>query len=224
MIVDEARAYRTDAAGSIIRPSGMAIYRDRVLPYLIDASMRNDELMPYRRRVISAAAGRVLEIGGGSGLNFALYPSAATRIVALELSPRLLEMAKLRAGATDAPVALVRANAERIPLLDHSVDTIVMTWTLCSVGNVALALREMRRVLQPGGRLLFAEHGASAEPRVRRWQNRLTPIWKHIAGGCHLNRPVRELLENAGFEIEHMDQSSVAGPKVLTCMYEGRAR
>src|SRR5712692_1152503 len=197
----------------------MSFYDQRVLPHLIHWSMRQATFEPYRRRVVSAARGRVLEIGAGSGLNLPLY-EAATHGIALEPSAKLLAMA--RTGGLS--IELVEGVAESIPLPDHSVDTVVSTWTLCSIPDVTRALTEMRRVLTPGGRLLFAEHGRSSEPRVIRWQNRLTPLWKQIGGGCHLNRAIEELIRGAGFHVEHLQTGYMKGPKPMTFMYEGVAR
>ena len=121
-------------------------------------------------------------------------------------------------------IEFVEGVAEAIPLPDHSVDTVVTTWTLCTIQDVTRALTEMRRVLKPGGRLLFAEHGRSSEPRVVRWQDRLTPIWKQIGGGCHLNRPIEQLIREAGFRVERLQTGYMKGPKPMTFMYEGVAR
>jgi ubiquinone/menaquinone biosynthesis C-methylase UbiE len=122
------------------------------------------------------------------------------------------------------PTMLVEGSAESIPLDDSSVDTVVTTWTLCTIPDVAKALAEMRRVLRPGGQLLFVEHLLSPDPGVRKWQNRLNPPWKRIAGGCHLNRPIADLIEAAGFRISQLDQRYMQGPKPMTFMYEGSAR
>jgi ubiquinone/menaquinone biosynthesis C-methylase UbiE len=202
----------------------MGLYADRILPHLVHQSMRQESLAPYRRRVLAGASGRVLEIGIGSGMNLPLYPINVTQIIGLDSSPRLLSMAKESAGARTGSIALIEAMAERIPLDDRSIDTVVTTWTLCSILDVAAALQEMRRVLTANGRLLFAEHGRSPEPKVRRWQDGLTPIWKRIGGGCHLNRPIRQLIEDAGFQIEQLENSHMKGPKPMTYMYEGQAR
>ena len=122
------------------------------------------------------------------------------------------------------PFELIEASAEAIPLANESIDTVVSTWTLCSIPDVLAALREMRRVLTPAGALRFIEHGRAPEATVRLWQDRLTPVWKRLAGGCHLNRPIRELLEDAGFRVEQMDTGYMKGPKPMTFMYEGQAR
>jgi ubiquinone/menaquinone biosynthesis C-methylase UbiE len=201
----------------------MGFYQNRVLPRLIDLSMHNSELRPYRERLLSAAAGRVLEIGIGSGMNLPFYGPRVTQIVGLEPSPRLLEMARGVAKGQQLSLELISASAENIPLPDHEFDTIVTTWTLCSIPGVPAALREMLRVMKPAGQMLFVEHGQAPEESVKRWQDRLTPVWKRIGGGCHLNRPIRELVEGAGFRIEQLQTGYMRGPKPMTYMYEGRA-
>ena len=200
----------------------MSFYGERVLPHLVHMSMRQTTFDPYRRRVVSAATGRVLEIGVGSGLTLPLY-EAPTHVIGLEPSANLLAMA--RTVRTIGPsIELLEGVAEAIPLPDHSVDTVVSTWTLCSIPDVTRALTEIRRVLVPRGCLLFAEHGRSPEPRVVAWQNRLTPLWKRIGGGCHLNRPIDELIRAAGFHVEQLQTGYMKGPKPMTFMYEGVAR
>jgi ubiquinone/menaquinone biosynthesis C-methylase UbiE len=187
--------------------------------------MRQEVLAPYRWRVVTAAEGRVLELGIGSGLNLPFYKTAqVTHVLGLDPLPRLLSMS--RRAATDMPYVtdLVAGSAEAIPLEDASVDTVVTTWTLCSIPDVAHALRESRRVLKPDGRLLFVEHGRSPEARVIRWQDRLTPLWKRLAGGCHLNRAITQLIEESGFRIERLESGYMRGPRIMTFMYEGCAR
>lgn len=202
----------------------MSLYADRILPRLIHLSMGQAPLAAYRRRVVPAAAGRVLEIGVGSGLNLPFYGAAATSIVALDPSATLLAMARHAQARSGAPVEWLKGSAEAVPLDTASVDTVVTTWTLCTIPDVRRALGEMRRVLKPTGQLLFVEHGRAPDARVRRWQDRLTPVWRHIGGGCHLNRPIPELLEGAGFRIERMDTGYMQGPKPMTFTYEGAAR
>ncbi len=202
----------------------MGIYRDHVVPHLISLAMRNRELVPYRRRVLSAANGRVLEVGIGSGVNLSFYPPATEEIFGLEPAPRLIDMARRAAQRSSAQVRFIEGSAEAIPLESHSVDTVVMTWTLCSIPDASQSLAEMRRVLKPGGLLLFVEHGQAPEEGVRKWQNRLTPLWKRLAGGCHLNRPVRTLIESAGFRIGELTTGYMRVPKLMTFMYEGSAR
>jgi ubiquinone/menaquinone biosynthesis C-methylase UbiE len=200
----------------------MGLYQDRIVPHLVNLAMRNRELSPYRQRTVALVEGRVLEIGVGSGLNLPFYTEHVTEILGLDPHPRLLRMAADRTGPV--PAKLIEGTAEAIPVDDASVDTVVTTWTLCSVPDVATALAEMRRILKPHGKLLFAEHGLAPEDAVRKWQNRLTPIWKRIAGGCHLNRPIGCLVEEAGFQIAQIETGYMRGPRPMTFMYEGSAR
>ena len=146
-----------------------------------------------------------------------------TGIVGLDPSARLLSMARRRADRVNAPVELMQGSATAIPLGDASVDTLVMTWTLCSIPDPLAALDEMRRVLKPGGALLFVEHGLSPEPGVARWQQWLTPAWRRLAGGCHLDRKVDDLLREAGFAIAELKAAYADGPRPMTYTYEGRA-
>ncbi|MDX0772151.1 class I SAM-dependent methyltransferase [Sinorhizobium medicae] len=201
----------------------MGIYSDVILPKLCDLSMRNVRLHPYRKRVVGAAEGRVLETGSGSGLNLPFYRRDVREILALEPDPALLAMAR-RVPHTEIPVNFMEASAEAIPLDDNSIDTVVTTWTLCTIPGAAAALTEMRRVLRPQGKLLFVEHGLSPDRGVRWWQDRLTPIWGRISGGCHLNRPIRSIIENGGFRIDRIETGYMQGPKPMTFMYEGSAR
>lgn len=201
----------------------MSLYQDRLLPWLIHLSMRNRRLLPFRERVIAAAQGQVLEIGVGSGFNLPLYADRVERVIGLDPSPKLLEMARSAAERTRLPVELMEGDAEAIPLDDKSIDTVVTTWVLCTVADPTRALADMRRVLKPNGQLLFAEHGRSSDSRVCRWQDRLTPLWKRISGGCHLNRGIAELIETSGFRIDRLETGYMKGPKPMTFMYEGSA-
>ena len=202
----------------------MGFYANYIVPYLVNLAMGNRELKPFRERVIGEAKGRVLEVGIGSGLNLALYPMQVREIVGLEPSPRLLTMAGEAARPDSMDVTFVEGSAEAIPLEANSIDTVVTTWTLCTIPDVARALLEMRRVLKTSGELLFVEHGLAPEENIRRWQNRLNPIWKRIAGGCHLNRPIEDLIEKAGFNITEVETGYIKGPKPMTFLYRGRAR
>lgn len=201
----------------------MGLYRKLVVPRLTDLAMRNKHLGPYRERVIGSAEGRVLEIGVGSGLNLARYPQAVRELVALEPDPKLIGMARQKSAEHERSVSFLEASAESIPLEDHSVDTVVSTWTMCTIPNIRRALEEMRRVLKPSGQLLFVEHGLAPEASVRKWQNRLDPLWTRVGSGCHLNRPIETLLTGAGFEINRLQTGYIPGPRVMTFMYEGAA-
>ena len=202
----------------------MGFYRDRIVPHLTHLSMRQRNLRAYRERAISVAEGCVLEVGIGSGLNLPLYQRGVDRVIGIEPSARLLQMARVAASRAELPVELIEGSAEAIPLGNGSIDTVVTSWTLCTIPDVQRALAEMRRVLRPDGRLVFVEHGQAPDSNVRRWQDRLTPLWKRLAGGCHLNRDVDGLIESAGFRIERLDTGYMKGPKAMAFMYEGVAR
>ncbi|HET6374646.1 MAG TPA: class I SAM-dependent methyltransferase [Methylocella sp.] len=201
----------------------MGFYSGKILPRLCHLAMRNERLLPYRKRAAGAAEGLVVEIGVGPGLNFPFYGAGVIEVLGIDPSPQLLAMAKQAAKSSPVPVTLVEGTAEAIPLSSKSADTIVMTWTLCSVPHAGEALREIRRVLKPGGRLLFAEHGLAPQARIRCWQNVLTPPWSLISGGCHLNRPVKDLIEAAGFRLDRLETGYIKGPKPFTYFYEGCA-
>jgi ubiquinone/menaquinone biosynthesis C-methylase UbiE len=201
----------------------MRFYGKFVVPWLLDLAMRNSQLAGYRQETVAAARGLVLEIGIGSGLNLPIYGAAVDRVCGIDPSPELLHRARRRIVDASVPVWLLRATAEQLPFADAAFDTLVMTWTLCSIPNPNAALGEMRRVLKPGGRLLFVEHGLSPEPRIIRWQRRLTPCWKRIGGGCHLDRKMDDLIRTAGFQVEALDTGYMKGPKPWTFMYQGSA-
>jgi ubiquinone/menaquinone biosynthesis C-methylase UbiE len=201
----------------------MGFYQDQIVPLLTSLSMRNRHLAAYRDRVVPAATGRVLEVGIGSGLNLPRYSAEVQQVIGLDPSPKLLNMAR-HVGCRRFPVDLIEGSAEKIPLEKASVDTVVTNWTLCTIPDVDRALHEMRRALKPGGCLLFVEHGRAPDPNVVWWQDWLTPIWKRVGGGCHLNRAIASLIEGAGFRFERLESGYMPGPKPMTFMYEGSAR
>lgn len=201
----------------------MGFYARHVLPRLADLSMRNSYLAAYRRVTISAARGTVIEIGIGSGLNVPLYGSPAGHVYGVDPSPESLLMVKKRLKHASLPVELLRASAQELPISSHCVDTAVITWTLCTIPDPIKALGEMRRVLKPGGRLLFVEHGLAPEGKVQRWQNRLDPCWQRISGGCHLNRKMDDLIGAGGFRIDEIHTGYTKGPKSLAFIYQGSA-
>jgi ubiquinone/menaquinone biosynthesis C-methylase UbiE len=201
----------------------MGFYNDVILPRLCDLAMRNKDMLPYRERVIGGAEGRVLEIGIGSGLNLPFYRNIR-EIIGLEPAPGLIAMAHRAAKSISTPVFLIDGSAEAVPIDDQSFDTVVTTWTLCTIPDAARALTEMRRVLKPSGRLLFVEHGIALEASVRAWQNWLTPAWKRISGGCHLNRPIKPMIAGAGFTFERLETGYMPGLKPMGFLYQGSAR
>ncbi len=202
----------------------MGWYERRILPRLIDFAMRRNRLVPLREGLLAAAEGTVLEIGIGSGLNLPLYPRDVKAVYGIDPSPELLAMAKKHASWVHFPVELAEGSAEALPLDDRSVDRVVTTWTLCSVGDPARALAEIRRVLRPGGALLFLEHGRAPESAVHRWQERLTPYWRRVAGGCHLDRPIDRMIREAGLRFAELQTGYlIRGPRLFTFHYRGRA-
>ena len=178
------------------------IYSAWLLPRLLDTVMQQKQMLPYRERIGAAANGRTLDVGIGSGLSLGFYGERTEQVVGIDPSAELLLFAEERAHKVSVPVELIRASAESLPLDDRSVDTVVSTFTLCSIGDAAIALSEMRRVLKPGGKLLFVEHGRAPDNGVARWQDRLTPLWSRVAGGCRLNRKPDDLILSAGFLID----------------------
>ena len=199
------------------------LYERLVLPTLIDFAMTRQEAARLRAVHIPHAHGAVLEVGIGSGLNLPFYTNRVTRLYGIDPSAGLLAMARPKAATATFAVELIHGEADRIPLADASVDTVVVTWVLCSIANPRDALREMRRVLRPDGTLIFVEHGLSPDAGVRKWQNRLTPLWRRFTGGCHLNRKMDDLVRDAGFTLTDVRTQYVPGPRAFTFMFEGRA-
>ncbi len=201
------------------------LYHEHLLPHIIVRACSSPEIAQERAQVVPAAEGRVLEIGIGAGHNLDHYrPGQVERIWGLDPSPALLAWAQERLPHLRIPVELLEGSAEAIPLEDASVDTVVTTFTLCSVPEVQRALAEMRRVLRPGGQVLFLEHGAAPEPWVRRLQDRLNPAWRIVAGGCHLNRSMDRLFREGGFELPELRAEYGLGPRVVGFLYKGKAR
>ena len=200
----------------------MGLYHRHILPCLTHLAMRSHRLQPFRARVAGAAEGIVLELGAGSGLNLPFYGPRVREVLALEPSADLRAIAARRQAPV--PARWLDASAESLPLEDRSVDTVVTTWTLCTIPDAGQALAEARRVLRPGGRLLFVEHGRAPAPSVARWQDRLDPSWRRLAGGCHLNRPIDRLIAAAGFRLTTLAAArALPGPATHTFFYEGAA-
>ena len=202
----------------------MNVYERYLLPRLIHWGMQSKVATAERRRVIPLASGTVLEVGVGSGLNLPFYGPHVRKLYALDPSRVLWKMGNKGVREVHFPVEFVAASAERIPLEDSSVDTVVSTWTLCTIPHPSLALSEMLRVLKPKGQLIFVEHGRSPDPDVEAWQNQLTPVWKRVAGGCHLNRRIDALIADAGFDITRIERGYSRGPKLMTYFYKGLAQ
>ncbi len=202
----------------------MGIYSRYFVPPILDRIMRNELLEDDRRACVARAEGRVLEIGIGSGLNLSFYPDAVSAVVGIDPSVGLQARARKRATGLAFSVEHVEASAETMPLDDASVDTVVATWSLCSIPDPLAALGEARRVLRPAGRLLFVEHGESDEPGVARWQHRLNGVWRCISAGCNMNRKMDDLIARSGFTPESLDTGYIEGPKLLSFLYRGSAR
>lgn len=202
----------------------MGFYRDSILPRVINRFMDDDEFVVHRKPCLAGVSGLVLEVGFGSGLNLPHYPPGVQKLYALDPATLGRRLAEERIAACSFPVEFIGLYSEAIPLQDGSVDTAVSTWTLCTISDPAKALREIRRVLRPGGRLHFVEHGRSPEEKVARWQDRITPIQRFVGGGCHLNRKIDALVLEAGFEMEELENVYMKGPKIGTYLYKGVAR
>ena len=203
----------------------MGFYTEHIEPALVSFACSMPAIARERAAIVPEASGTVLEIGFGSGHNAAFYDRAKiTHLFALEPSPAMRRKAAKRVGALPFPLDWLDLKAEEIPLDEKSVDTVLVTYTLCTIPEVSKALAGMRRVLKPGGKLVFLEHGAAPDPGVRRWQDRLNPIWGRLGGGCNLNRDPAALIRAAGFEIERQDAHYAKGaPKFAGYMYRGVA-
>jgi ubiquinone/menaquinone biosynthesis C-methylase UbiE len=210
----------------IITPgSGLGIYHHYLFPWLLDLAMASPMLREPRSRTLAPARGRVLEIGFGTGRNLTHYPPTVKRIEAIDPDPDLDRLSLPRIAHAAIAVDFHHLNAEHLPFEDARFDTVVSTFTLCSIPDVVHALGEVRRVLKPGGQFLFLEHGRSPDASVARWQDRLNRAWMPLAGGCHLNRPMRELITDAGLEIGPAQNYYLErAPKFIGYVTEGMAR
>lgn len=199
-------------------------YERYVLPRMIDMACGMGDVMKARSKIVPLATGEVLEIGIGTGLNLQFYnPDQVSAIVGVDPAAQMQTLGRKRAAAISIPVDMVAVDVQGIHAETDRFDTVVMTFTLCSIVDPLPALEEMARVLKPGGRLLFCEHGLAPDPGVERWQHRLTPLWKPFAGGCHLNRDIPALIEAGGFVIEELQQEYLPGPRPMTYVYSGWA-
>jgi SAM-dependent methyltransferase len=203
----------------------MGLYSEKVLPRIVNVACGMKLADPLRRRVCGGLQGRVLEIGFGSGLNIPFYPTAVSEVAAIEPADLGWKLARRRLAASSVTVERCGLDGQSLPLTDRSCDTALSTWTLCTIPDALAALGEVRRVLKPGGTLHFVEHGLAPDVKVQRWQHRLEPTQKRLFGGCHLTRPILDLLTAAGFEITEVDVFYEKGaPKVLGADSLGIAR
>jgi ubiquinone/menaquinone biosynthesis C-methylase UbiE len=202
----------------------MGFYAKYVLPRLLDLAMRKQDMTRLRAESIPLAHGDVLEVGVGSGLNLPFYTSEVQRIYGVDPSVELQAKARERMAKASREVEFFTQSAEApIALPDASIDTAVITWSLCTIPDPARALRQIKRVLKPGGSLIFIEHGRSPDADVAKWQDRVNPVWRPIGGGCNLNREPDKLIESAGFQIDEMKTFYNPGPRPVTFTYQGRA-
>lgn len=202
----------------------MNLYERYVLPHLIDVACGMGAVMKARSQLVPQAQGRVLEIGIGSGLNLGFYdPQRVEVVVGVDPSAAMQRLARERAARCQVPVEMIALELGQIQAANASFDDIVCTFTLCTIPDAVAALREMRRVLKPGGRLLFCEHGLAPDLPVVRWQKRLTPLWKPLAGGCHLDRDIPGLIAAGGFHVRQLETGYLKGPRPMTHVYRGWA-
>ncbi len=202
----------------------MGLYDNHILPKLVNIACSQKPAMKQRAKVVPLAEGNVVEIGIGSGLNLPFYTSGKVKKVwGLDPSSRMWAMVDGKAGSVGFDLEFIEASASDIPLDPQIADTVLVTYTLCTIPEITHALAEMSRVLKPGGRLIFCEHGAAPDDNVRRWQDRINPVWRKIGGGCNLNRPIPELLEQAGFTISNLETMYIPGWRPASFNYWGTA-
>jgi len=202
-----------------------SFYENRILPHLLNVFMNTKATREERQRSLAGVTGAVLEVGFGTGLNLPYYPETVTRVVGVDPSHTSAHLARKRIAASSFPVELVGLSAEQLPVAQASFDSVVSTFTLCTIPNVSSALGEIRRALKPEGRFYFVEHGHADDPRVARWQDRLNGLEQKLFGGCHLNRDISALIRHAGFEIERLEHAYLKGaPKFAGFLYRGVAK
>lgn len=201
----------------------MGIYSQFISPRLTNLFMSVKEFAPYRAELLQHTRGKVLEVGFGSGLNLPYYPAHIAEINTVDVNAGMKDLALKNMARSSIQVNYHTLSADQLPFPSASFDTVVSTWTLCSIAEVGKALAEIYRVLKPDGQFLFAEHGLSPEPRVQKWQHRLTPLQKIIADGCHLNRNIEALLVDASFNISKLRKEYAGSPKVAAYFYIGIA-
>jgi ubiquinone/menaquinone biosynthesis C-methylase UbiE len=201
----------------------MGWYERQILPRIVDLSLRSADFGRIRAKVAGDLDGEVLEIGFGSGLNVPYYPATVTRVLAIDPATTGRKLAAQRIARCAVPIEFAGLDAGALPAEDGSVDHVLSTWTLCTVPDPALALAEIRRVLRPGGSLHFAEHGLAPDEKVARFQHRFTPVQRRVFGGCHLDRPIDQLVTDAGFDVAKLDTYYMPGPRWVGYTFEGAA-
>ena len=199
-------------------------YERYVLPKLIDITCSTGNVMKARSKIVPQARGEVLEIGIGSGLNLQFYDAKkVSSIIGVDPAAQMQSLARARAADISIPVEMIAVDVHGIHADTDQFDTIIMTFTLCSIDHPVAALQEMSRVLKPDGQLLFCEHGLAPDASIKRWQHRLTPFWKPMAGGCHLNRDIPSIIREAGFVIDELSEAYLPGPRPMSYVYSGIA-
>ncbi|KST65764.1 class I SAM-dependent methyltransferase [Mastigocoleus testarum] len=201
----------------------MGFYSQNILPYLLDWSLSVPSVGKYRQEVLANVEGEVLEIGFGTGLNLSYYPESIRKIITIDSNPGVHKLAQKRIGKSSITVDHRILSGENLPMADNTFDSVVSTWTLCSIHYVEQALKEIYRVLKPGGKFFFIEHGLSNEPEVQVWQNRLNPVQKVIGDGCHLNRNIRQIIEQQFSKVSLEEFYLENEPKFLGYTYKGIA-
>jgi ubiquinone/menaquinone biosynthesis C-methylase UbiE len=202
----------------------MGVYSSYVLPRIIDKVCAQANMAELRTNYVPRATGNVLEIGLGSGHNLEHYTESVIKVTAIDPAEEVTDLAQERIATAVPPVQLLNTSAEKIPFESDTFDTVVSTWTLCSIPDVTSVLAEIRRVIKPGGQFIFIEHGASPEEKIVRWQQRIEPAWKFCGGGCHLTRNAPQLIEAAGFRLPELEAGYFSGPRWVSYTYRGVAR
>lgn len=201
----------------------MGFYSQKILPYLLDWSLSDSSFAKYRQEVLAEVEGEVLEIGFGTGLNLSYYPEKIRKIITVDNNPGVHKLAQKRIEKSSITVDHKILSGEHLPMVDNTFDSVVSTWTLCSIKKVEQALEEIYRVLKPGGKFFFIEHGLSSEPEIQAWQNRLNPVQKIIGDGCHLNRNMQKIIEQQFKQVSLEEFYVENAPKVAGYMYKGVA-
>jgi len=204
----------------------LGLYNKYILPRVLNCSCGSKPINHQRNKIVPLAEGIVLDIGIGSGLNIPFYDKSKIKyLYGLDPSKELIEMARSMANLNQIEIEFLECGAENIPLFDNSIDTVLITYTMCTIPDVTLSISEIRRVLKNNGKLLFCEHGLAPDPNIAKWQKRINPIWNKIAGGCNLNRNIPELIASSGFKVSNMEEMYLPNtPKFAGYNYWGVAR